>query len=586
MRTPYRIAAVFVVVIPAANWAYQHRSRPDPRLLPDSAVDRTQTASNILPDDYLGPETCKSCHARNYRLWKEHPHRRMNQDAGPDSVRGDFADHVLRLPTGEARFTTEEGGYQVTARRADGGVRRWQVTRTVGTRYMQFYIGVETDGPEPADHLARKEHMIPFAWWVSLGRWLPKSYFDADGPEDLGADGLPRAEGLDSFKDVRPWTGVCMSCHNTAPYAYRAVHRLYAGFPDTTVSLAVGPLSAALSPTVAAEPTIASFEQINMRLDPAEHLVTLGISCESCHFGGREHALQGDKIHFLPTSPFLRLTAHRADRPLTDDRKNPATLTGICTQCHSGNSLFYPNGCAETNSREGLDFNLGACSSQMTCVHCHEPHTAGPMEGGPTQAAHVAACVRCHPQYADEGRAAAHARHDAAAGVTCLDCHMPRQVIGLDGLVRTHRVGMPVEESMVANGVANACNLCHLDRSVRWTLEELEQGWGRRLTPDAKWPSFADLDRPVGDVWLGGAHNGMRCVASLSYARSPLGKSRLPDLVAALNDPEPINRVFHAKAVEALRGRKLSRQEYEVTAPPAVRARQIERLLSEGPPAR
>jgi hypothetical protein len=580
MRTPYRVAAIFVFVVPVVGWAMRHRPGPDPRFLPDSAVDLTNSYSNILPDDYVGPQACAGCHAKNYRLWSEHPHRRMNQNPSAKSVRGDFSGAVQALPTGEARFTTENGQYWVTAHGNGWTRRRWRVTRTVGTRYMQFYIGVETEGPEPAGHLARREHMIPFAWWSTLGRWFPKAYFDADGPEKL-VGGLPQAEGIDSFQDVRPWTGVCMSCHNTAPYAYRAVHRIFNGFPDATVSVAPAPLSAALAATVETAPTLQGLEQINMHLEPDRHLVTLGISCESCHFGGREHALNGGKISFLPTSPYLRLSSHRPERPLTDDRKNPATLTGLCTQCHCGNAILYPNGCAETNSREGLDFNLGACSQQMTCVHCHEPHTAGPLEGGPTLAKHVAACVRCHGQYADEAQAVAHGRHPAGSGVTCLDCHMPRQVLGLDGLVRTHRVGKPVEEAMVANGMANACNLCHLDKSMRWTLTELERGWGHAPVPQPSWRSHADLNRPSGEVWLSGSHSGMKRVASLSYARSPLGMSHLSDLIAMLNDREPINRVFHARAVEAVWGRKLTRQDYEPTAAPVVRAGQVERLLAE-----
>lgn len=582
MRMPFRIAAVLVCVVPVLGHAIRNRPRPDPRLLPESAVDRSRTYSNILPEDYVGPETCRSCHAGKYRLWSEHPHRRMNQDASAKTIQGDFANHVLHLPTGEAQFSTEGDHYWVTTRRNGQTVRRWQVTRTVGTRYYQFYIGRETQGPEPADHPARGEHMVPFAWWSTIGRWLPKPYFDPDGPEKL-VDGLPQTDGLDGYTDVRPWNGVCMSCHNTTPYAFRAVHRIFAGFPDATVSLAVGSLSTALEGSVVAEPSLASFEQINGHLDPSRHLVSLGISCESCHFGGREHAVNGTPMSFLPSSPYVQLSAHREDRPLSNDRKNPATITGICTQCHSGNSLIYPNGCSEVNSREGLDFNLGACAGQMTCTHCHEPHTAGPREGSPTQKAHVAACVGCHAQYANEAQATAHAAHPAAAGLTCLDCHMPRQSLGLDGLVRTHRVSRPVEEPMVAAGTANACNLCHLDRSVRWTLQELEHRWGRSLKPAPAWPSYADLDRPAGEVWLGGQHTGMRRIAALSYARSPLGPAHLPDLIRGLNDPEPINRVFLSRAVETVRSRKLSPQEYEMTAAPARRAEQIEQLLQKCP---
>jgi hypothetical protein len=158
-----------------------------------------------------------------------------------------------------------------------------------------------------------------------------------------------------------------------------------------------------------------------------------------------------------------------------------------------------------------------------------------------------------------------------------MDCHMPRQVLGLDAVVRTHRVGLPVQESLAAKGLANACNLCHLDQSLSWTLRELDRGWGRKVKVEGN----GDRDRPMGDVWLTGEDTGMRMVAGQSYARSPLGKAKLPDLVRALNDPEPVNRVFAARAVGQVRGVPLGPQEFEVTAPPAGRLRQIDRLLAE-----
>jgi hypothetical protein len=440
---------------------------------------------------------------------------------------------------------------------------------------MQLYIGVQTDGPEPPDSPVWREHMIPFGYWSSIGRWLPKHYFDTDGPELL-RDGIPVVEGIDKFQDVRPWTSVCLSCHNTAPYAYRAAHKLYAGFPDATVSVAAGRLSTVLAPTVTAGPTLASLEEINRNLQPDRHLVTLGISCESCHFGGREHAQGAGPIAFLPTSPYVKITSHRSDQALTDDRKNARTLTGICSQCHSGFARLYPNGGSTCNSREGLDFNSGYCTSRMTCVHCHEPHTAGPPAGGPTNPAHVAVCSTCHVSYADPQKAIAHARHSAGSGVTCLDCHMPRLTLGLDALVRTHRVSHPVEQAMITHGAPNACNLCHLDQTLRWTLDQLERGWGRRLKAPA-----GDVDRPVGEAWLFSSDPFLRFLATQSYARSPLGPTRLADLIRALNDPEPINRVFHTRAVETIWGRKLTPADYEMTAPPALRARQIAKLLAE-----
>src|SRR5205823_2532380 len=144
-----------------------------------------------------------------------------------------------------------------------------------------------------------------------------------------------------------------------------------------------------------------------------------------------------------------RLKPKEAAPPITGERSNPATLTGICAQCHSAQIDIFPNGAATCNSREALDLHAGACKSQLRCVSCHEPHTAGVSSGGPTPAKHLALCTSCHQNYAEPQAAAAHSKHPAGAQVNCMDCHMPRYNQGIDELVRTHRIAVPVEEVMV-----------------------------------------------------------------------------------------------------------------------------------------
>ena len=45
----------------------------------------------------------------------------------------------------------------------------------------------------------------------------------------------------------------------------------------------------AVSKTVPVEPTVQAFADLSGKLDPDKQ-ASLGISCEACHFGGREHA--------------------------------------------------------------------------------------------------------------------------------------------------------------------------------------------------------------------------------------------------------------------------------------------------------
>jgi hypothetical protein len=71
----------------------------------------------------------------------------------------------------------------------------------------------------------------------------------------------------------------------------------------------------------------------------------------------------------------------------------------------------------------------------------------------------------------------------------------------------------------------------------------------------------------------------MRLVAVQSYARSPLGQAKLSEIIQALNDSDPINRVFAVYAVERVTGQQLDAGEIDITAPPHERQRQVAILL-------
>jgi hypothetical protein len=448
---------------------------------------------------------------------------------------------------------------------------------------MQFYVGRQEEGPEPLGDRIYDEHMLPFAYWFSLRRWLPREFFDPNGPEKLVA-GEPLIEAVNMRLDVRSYTAVCMNCHNTTPYAYRIFHRNYAGFLGATVATAIHPLSKALSPHVDVAPFVEDFVALNSRLDPDVDLVTVGISCESCHFGGREHVERQRQIRFLPSSPFTKVIPYRHDPAIEDSRYNSRTVLGICVQCHSGTGDFYAKGTSKGNSREAIDMHLGACTSQLRCVDCHDPHTAGGDFGTPANRAHAEMCTKCHSRFKDPETVQKHSRHSESTGVSCLDCHMPRQTQGLQRLVRSHRIGPPVEAAMVASGAVNACNLCHLDKPLQWTLDQLEDGWQHVIRIDNH-TTTVDLSVPVKDLWLNSEDAALRLVAvqrladSTRLADTAHANEYLAEIVRALNDEQPINRVFAQFALcRALGIEPEQFDDLDIAAPPSERAKQLESL--------
>jgi len=509
--------------------------------------------SNIYGADYVGPARCGECHSENFASWRDSLHAKMNQRA--DGIWPEAAGTVAY-----AGGTMTFAGGVMTTVSARGEARSFRVTRTIGSRYLQEYVGVQATGPEPAGHaIYRTELRLPFGSWRRAGGWMPRSYFDSWYAAEYDATG---ALAMDAYRpDDEPWATRCAWCHNTYPFELRALraddaelgHGLEQ-FVDVTVARRSPAGRAAIAAT---------------NLLPVDELVTVGISCESCHLGGREHADHEADISFVPRSPDLRVAVEGG-------RDSPVVVDAICAGCHSTPSPRWPNQAAQRNSTEALDLRAGACTPAIACTDCHDPHVAGPGPGAPDQPRHIAACVGCHAGQAGRD----HARHD---GVSCLDCHMPRIVQGLSAMVRSHRISSPSADAMLTLDTPNACNLCHLDRSLTWTIEQLDEGWGR-------WPGTAedpggDAGEELGLRWLR-APGALRLTAAAAYARSPLGRAALPAMLERLDDPVAYDRMWMQFAIEDVLGRALTRAEYDPTAPPATRTEQAAKLRAVLPTTR
>jgi hypothetical protein len=153
---------------------------------------------------------------------------------------------------------------------------------------------------------------------------------------------------------------------------------------------------------------------------------------------------------------------------------------------------------------------------------------------------------------------------------------MPRIVQGISAFARTHRISSPADPAMLGDRGVNACNLCHLDRSVAWTVDELARNW-----------KIADLARPTdtrtaADAWLSHPVGAIRITAAHALARTR-GPAAVPALLPILDDPIAFYRMWALLALESALGRRLTPREYDPLAPPATRAAQLPRLrLGDG----
>ena len=142
---------------------------------------------------YLESGDCRKCHETNYTSWHATFHRTMTQEAGPDSVLGDFEhENTITYQGVRSEMVRENGDYWMKFTGVDGKTQQLKIVRTVGSRRIQ------QDPTKTGDTWYR----MPIAYDLVQHRWmhLNGSFFYPDGP--------------DYKQHVAEWNVNCVFCHN------------------------------------------------------------------------------------------------------------------------------------------------------------------------------------------------------------------------------------------------------------------------------------------------------------------------------------------------------------------------------------
>lgn len=388
--------------------------------------------------EYVGSAACAPCHAGEHASWHRSFHRTMTQAALGDAVVAPPAGR-LALDGAAWSFARDERGGGFWAVAPDGGRKR--VLLATGSHHYQGYW---TAGDAPTEL-----RMFPFVWLVGERRWIPRRDAFLQPP-----DAPPQA--------VR-WNSNCVACHAVAgrPRQDEAKDRF------------------------------------------ATEVVELGVACEACHGPGGEHARKN-------ADPAARYASHLAgeDRSIVNPARLPRDRSNeVCGQCHAyawpnDEDDFWANGYAtsfrpgdplarsRTLLTSGLDgvfwsdgtvrvggrehSGLQASKCRAACISCHAMHGDEPDDQLAAAAHGDGACAKCHRDVAARG--AEHTHHAAGSpGAACYGCHMPKTSYALLGAMRSHRIDSP---AVSGGDRPNACNLCHLDRSLAWTADWLARWYG------------------------------------------------------------------------------------------------------------
>jgi predicted CXXCH cytochrome family protein len=517
----------------------------------------TGQESNIAPADYVGPESCKDCHARNYQSWLDHPHRRMNALAGPATIQGDFSGQTPMLYRGgKATFYRNADGYFMRLER-DGVRRLYTITQTIGSRFFQRYVGKQLEGPEPpSHHFYHKDHVLPLGYWLEQREWVPIIHV---GPEKADDERPDPYDPPDHGIYYAEYAVGCNSCHTTFPLADMFGRRAVLIGEHAPVQLhwSMRKYLDQAHPEVldSITATIEHRQGGNPMLDweASRYGVTLGISCEACHLGARAHVASRGRIlpKFFPSSPQLFVDASGAPRNFGRTHDN---VNWACGRCHTGKRPQFAAGMSTWNSVEYADAMRGSCYSKLRCIDCHNPHRATGPRWSLSADQDDVLCLKCHAQLEAAPARLQHTHHPAGSeGARCMNCHMPRINEGLRDVVRTHMIYSPTRADMIEANHPNACNLCHTDRPIDWTLRYLKEWYGKSYDDGQIAAHYPHCDQPVGRGWMESANPAVRLVAVEAAIRGRTFQE-LPQLLNALDDPYLVNRQFAYKGLQELLG--------------------------------
>ncbi len=538
--------------------------------------------SNILRADYAGSAACAGCHPDVYQAFLGSPMHKMTRIPETAEVRAPFSAERYRFKDDVATLSQAGGHRYLRVFSPRFGDHLYQVTRIIGGRYREDFAGVEVPAPGASVPEGSDELILPLSYVFASQSFRPKGYsvMVTERP------GL-RAGGV--------WNRTCVFCHNTSPYfasLYGALlgpgapgyqgevvdallpedrrYTFVVSRPDLLAEALRGEIRTfGGQPREEKEPSVLLNQALrttreNLR---ARHLLEIGIGCESCHGGSKEHVKNyRQRPTFEIRSPFL------SARPALANPRPPSPAewaNRACARCHQVLFSRYPftweggrrrgdPGGSHINSGEGRDFLLGGCSGAMTCTACHDPHGEDRPErlASLTGKAGNALCTGCHPGYRGDEALRAHAHHDpAGAGGACINCHMPRKNMGLGyNLGRYHRIGSPTDPARVQGDRPLECALCHGDKSVEYLVTAMERLWGKHYDRAALRGLYGDLrDNALRATLSRGKGHEQATAMILLGERKDL--EALPSLLISLTNPYPLLRYFARKALSDLTGR-------------------------------
>ncbi len=505
------LALAAALVVGSAGGAVAWRARDAAHRRAADAV-RAALPSPAADRGYVTSDSCRACHPNEYASWHASYHRTMTQPTAAATVRAPFAGETLRSDDDGRTYRLRREGDTLWADISGVGARR--VPMMTGSHHMEAFWLAGGHGNELVE--------FPFTWLFDDARWVSRRDVFLVGTE--------------YSKQPSTWNRICIECHVTG------------GVPGFDARATV----------------------------PSSRVAELGIACEACHGPASAHVAANH-------DPFRRWSLHAsgaADATIVNPaRLSPARSAEVCGQCHGiacppddwlqrglafrpgqpladakpilrlaslgqsdcraqiaadasfAPSRYWKDGMVRVSGREYNGLIESRCFQRgaLSCLSCHSMHDSDPNWQLGRGKDGNGACTPCHA--AIGANLAAHTHHaPGSTGSTCYNCHMAQTTWGLLRAMRSHQITIPRVQDDVDAGRPNACNLCHLDRTLAWAADALARLWG---TPA---PTLDRDERTIaaGALYVARGEAGVRAIAAFHMSTGAAWMA--PYLIELLDD--------------------------------------------------
>jgi len=390
--------------------------------------DDVFVSSEEIPDSqFLGDNTCKSCHLKEFDEWHGSDHEKAMQIADSVSVLADFDDTTFTSQGVTSHFFKKEGSFYVNTEGPDGENHDYKIVYTFGVKPLQQYIVKFPNG---------HYQCLRSAWDTVKNKWF-----------DLYPDfEIVHSEWLHWSRGGLNWNNMCSDCHSTN------VRENY-------------------------DPSTDSY---NTKYS------IINVNCEACHGPGKQHVedakrlgenyvASGSMPMALKTPPKKLVDqcarCHMRREQFSASFNFEGSLLDHYFPQLIEEPIYYPDGqILDEDYVYGSFIQTKMYQNDVACNNCHNSHSLKlKFEGN-------ALCAQCHlPEKYDTAKH--HYHKMGTEGAMCINCHMPGKYYMGNDFRRDHSFRVPRPDLSVKYGTPNVCAACH-KKDDEWAWEAFQKLYG------------------------------------------------------------------------------------------------------------